>query len=121
MKYRIMTTDGEWMYGEVRVLGNRLVIVLLDERGHERHDPTMELREETLGRHAGMEDYYEGDILRHQGAFSLYRLAFDGVFFWHLRDKDWDYVGEPIEDMIVMGNIHQNPELISNPDQLEAK
>ena len=60
-------------------------------------------------------EVYEGDIIRECFDGSLYRVLFADralcFMFYDLTDKHY-YLNENLGDFEVIGNIHENPELI---------
>ena len=85
----------------------------------------MELMQYTGLKDKNGKDIYEGDVLDDGGVVEYFdNLAWDGggsihsgyyckIWFLHKEDGELDY-GKGFEDVEVIGNIHENPELIKD-------
>ena len=126
--FRGKTQDGEWAYGIPVVLGGRTYILSDFRYGGAYIDK--KVIGETVGQFTGLKDrhgkkIFEGDILRHKYGLTfnkLYTIVFDyGAFCFKtdryitpLGDSEFGIVGSNclIDDCEVIGNIHDNPELL---------
>lgn len=124
IKFRGKRLDnGEWLYGSLVILNGRYFI--FDDANRHEVDPT------TVGEFTGLKDkngkeIYEGDVIRsplsedktrphrifyHTGNAAFMGALVDRKELCYLRlDQDWIYkFGKE-----VIGNIHDNPELLKN-------
>lgn len=122
IKFRGKRLDnGEWLYGSLVILNGRYFI--FDDANRHEVDPA------TVGQYTGLKDkngkeIYEGDVIRsplsedktrphrifyHTGNAAFMGALVDRKELCYLRlDQDWIYkFGKE-----VIGNIHDNPELI---------
>ncbi len=129
-KFRILTTDGEWVYSQVNVLEDRIVCPLLNAKGAQFLKPNIKFRPATMGYYVFTWDechpkksirLYEGDILEavnttpyiKKGRRYLLMASYghgitakpykDGIYSLNLHHES---------DYIPLANIHQNPELL---------
>ena len=120
IKFRGRTISGRWfawnMFGEI--LNEKIVLgkeVFLTIDG-------MVFDEETIGQYTGLKDkngaeIYEGDIIS-AGAEYTYEIKYygdEGAFGMYTNDgnEDWLMADMTITHFAVIGNIHENPELLS--------
>jgi hypothetical protein len=127
IKFRGKRLDnGEWLYGSLVILNGRYFI--FDDANRHEVDPT------TVGEFTGLKDkngkeIYEGDVIRsplsedktrphrifyHTGNAAFMRALIDRKELCYLRlDQDWIYkFGKE-----VIGNIHDNLELLKGGEQ----
>ena len=124
IKFRGKRLDnGEWLYGSLVILNGRYFI--FDDANRHEVDPT------TVGEFTGLKDkngkeIYEGDVIRsplsedktrphrifyHTGNAAFMGALVDRKELCYLRlDQDWIYKFEKE----VIGNIHDNPELLKD-------
>lgn len=127
IKFRGKRLDnGEWLYGSLVILNGRYFI--FDDANRHEVDPT------TVGEFTGLKDkngkeIYEGDVIRsplsedktrphrifyHTGNAAFMRALIDRKELCYLRlDQDWIYKS----GKEVIGNIHDNPELLKGGEQ----
>ena len=116
-------TDNEWVYGFPYVTRKNAVKInwYCSEFGSMRTD---EVDPETIGQYTGLTDkndkkIFEGDIVEcvsdgEQAViswlkyFACFGLSFDG---WCCGFDDYDF---SLNDFKVIGNIHDNPEILKN-------
>lgn len=110
---------GEWLYGDlVRNVEGAFAIVPPFEMNTDNLCDKYEVDEETVGQFTGLYDangkaVYEGDILR-QGDGIITVTWYDGGFcdlVCNVIISNLD-----VEDSQVIGNIHDNPELLNQKD-----
>lgn len=137
IKFRGKRVDtGEWVYGDLvrnclNIASNIINVGIKKENSN-----TVEVDPETVGQFTGLKDskgveIYEGDVLRirGEGYYSNNTISLDDeweyigkvsfkVFSWFVGLIDsgvlfYDLLEEaPIDDMEVIGNIFENPELL---------
>ncbi len=117
-KFRILTTDNQWLYANLIVFENCIRCSLNDENDAQVLDPRIELRAETFGELVlknGNHCVYEGDIVQPRISESWLCII--------KRNKQNLLGARDIEDgtfyiiggsMSVLGNIHDNPELLED-------
>jgi hypothetical protein len=144
-KVRILTTKGQWVYAELTIMENRLAMPFTDAQGGQilfLDASYGTLRPETIGRTPCLYDktkrlLYEGDIVEWQRLSkpAHYLICWSGsALTWELYTPlspysddyimdlgDFGNEGDAIKALKIIGNIHQNPELIGNAEQLEEE
>ena len=135
----IDTPKPRWAYGWYCKIGKKSYIVLddafiqayEDSPGTEHIEGFVEVIPETTGQYTGLKDkngvkIYKGDIIRYMDgkAMEVFHLTKDNYAGWHLRRKPdhnragmtiygfYDHSKYPNAHEEVIGNIHQNPELL---------
>ena len=135
IKFRGKKHTGEWLYGDlVHLTDNKIFIYPLDCEGLFLQN---EVDTNTIGQFIGLYDkngreIYEGDILRMfaninkisdpmlsntEPKYRLTTVVYDDAAFKVTSDGKPDavinyYCGAMVKDMEVIGNIHDNPELL---------
>ena len=120
---------GEWVTGSLvvpeQIKDNEVLIISSHSDGCQS---TYHVDKDTVGQLTGQQDMngkeiYEGDILKNSSTPDLYAVVEwnDAIDAMCIRFKDDEHcgcstVGEMLTvlDMIVVGNIYDNPELIKN-------
>ena len=113
IKFRgIDTCFGNWVYGSLQVCKNGKYIIHFLDGGN------TEIRPETAGQFTGLYDkngtpVYEGDFIKDE-FFGNGEI----VFFWeewrvNYGDADIVSLHNELDDHLVIGNIHDNPELLN--------
>ena len=116
--FRARDINREWLYGEVHNLTSEHPCI------HSLQGSTCGIDKNTVGQFIGLHDkngknIYEGDIV-HLDSWSPYAMQvvfMEGAFC--LADKDGNFLGDihyihhgGIEQCTIIGNIHDNPELL---------
>ena len=118
------TDNGEWIYGDLRHISDGhggYILCIVDNTNGRNNDVTgVEVVPETVGQYTGLTDkngvkIFEGDIVQ---AFDyIYVIMWDSVrAMFYLRDPisrvSADFYNYFASDLIVIGNIYDNPELL---------
>ena len=107
-----------WLYGFY--LQNRGAhFIAPDEFADGKSWDDYEIDPATLGQYTGLHDrngreIYEGDILHDHFCNNRYVVYFDGGSFdvMSTLDKSGNYLSDVLGDIEIIGNIHDNPELM---------
>jgi uncharacterized phage protein (TIGR01671 family) len=107
-----------WLYGFY--LQNRGAhFIVPDEFADGKSWDDYEIDPATLGQYTGLKDrngreIYEGDILHDHFCNNRYVVLFDGGSFdvMSTLDKSGNYLSDVVGDIEIIGNIHDNPELM---------
>ena len=107
-----------WLYGFY--LQNRGAhFIVPDEFADGKSWDDYEIDPATLGQYTGLHDrkdweIYEGDILHDHFCNNRYVVHFDGGSFdvMSTLDKSGNYLSDVVGDIEIIGNIHDNPELM---------
>lgn len=107
IKFRAKSIDGYWVSGDLH-LQCKYPHIHTAERRSVPIDPT------TIGQFTGLTDkngkeIYEGDIIRHKDMVKPYHVIYDGHQF--TPNDGFRSLSYP-KHWEVVGNIHDNPELI---------
>lgn len=116
--------NGEWVYGDLihrKIWTSQLYIIREEDNGFDSYTE-YEVIPETVGQYTGLTDkngkkIFEGDICRHYSNYSgknIYApIVFElGMFYLKYDDKAGMPLGDMCEKIEVIGNIHDNPELL---------
>lgn len=114
--------DGEWVFGYVFSDLGAMKIRQYETDRPECND--YEVDPETVGQYTGLTDkngvrIFEGDIVRAFTRFSeiyVSSVAYHDGTFW-FKNWSWTKFLFKFEKIEVIGNIHDNPELLNNPSQ----
>lgn len=122
--------NGEWVYGDLmhNAHRNKRASILCVPRviGFPGQIYNVPIIKDTICQFTGLhdsdgKDIYEGDILIDEGfGFHLKMVWFDGCFKLyekrdHLPDVIPAYKRLQLGDLKIVGNVHDNPELITEP------
>lgn len=122
IKFRAKRTDtGEWVYGDLKHV-QRICTKEEAEQNGRRTEPVVRIAnydvdEETIGQFTGLYDkngmaVFEGDLLRGYDHVVVVQW-FDGGFCGIKSDIIEPLMYLAVEDGEVIGNIHDNPELLT--------
>ena len=126
IKFRAKRTDtGAWVYGDLQHV-QRINTKEQAEQSGRRSEPAVRIAnydvdEQTIGQYTGLKDkngreIYEGDILCYRDAKFQTHVVFHngGFYFSHFRGTTFTAIGDhEVEKFTVVGNIHDNPELLT--------
>lgn len=122
------TDNGEWIYGDLRHISDGhggYILCIVDNTNGRNNDVTgVEVVPETVGQFTGLTDkngkkIYEGDIVKaFDCIYVIYVVMWDSVrAMFYLRDHIsrvmsdfYNYFGS---NLVVIGNIHDNPSLLN--------
>lgn len=121
------TDNGEWVYGDLihrKIWGHEVTIIRVSDGGFDCYEE-YEVIPETVGQYTGLTDrngtkIFEGDIVQTEDC--CYVVLWDSVrATYYLRNPIarvltdfYHYFGE---DLILIGNIHDNPELLEGAEK----
>ncbi|MFB0637458.1 YopX family protein [Bacillus rugosus] len=132
IKFRGMGINGEWYYGNLSIIKQRIKSMGIDPGSYISNKAGVpfaySVRPETVGQYIGLKDangreIYEGDILSTDLTRPYLIVEFrNGSFMVQCHDSDQDYYdyilpvsrnsSESIKYHEVIGNIYENPDLL---------
>ena len=126
IKFRAKRTDtGEWVFGDLQHV-QRINTKEQAEQSGRRSEPAVRIAnydvdEQTIGQYTGMKDadgkeIYEGDVIFQTNVFGerKYSLEYINGAFCLCRNGDiWLTLVDVRLSIYVKGNIHDNPELLT--------
>jgi uncharacterized phage protein (TIGR01671 family) len=135
IKFRGMAISGEWFYGNLAILSERLGSVEAGSYISNRAGLPFayRVRPETVGQFTGLRDVngkeiFEGDILRLQPWVDTYRyVGFANGEYWLYHTQscfepfEIGVVISSHEEAEVVGNIYENPELLERASSERAR
>lgn len=125
ISYRAKRKDnGEWVYGVPLKEGySQEVEMLWYEYGSLAYTERVQVLPETVGQYVGLTDkngkkIFEGDIVKNEyekGQYQYFKIVYDTrVYCWKVENKYGmlGFLYNVIGYLEVIGNIHDNPELL---------
>ena len=129
--------DGEWVYGYLskwptRGWKNLSTIIVPEDGLHDGMAEQVEVDLNTIGQYVGLTDkngqkVFEGDILAFYSDYHEKEIVdgvvkygefnctcCDGVYGWYIDGGDIRKLGDTNTRLYVVGNIHDNPELLES-------
>ena len=113
----------EWLYGDlIRNVEGAFAIVPPYEISMNNYYRNYVVDKETIGQYTGLKDkygreIYEGDILYYRDAKFQTHIVYHngGFYFSHFGGTTFTAIGDhEINKFAVVGNIHDNPELLTD-------
>ena len=113
IKFRGRVPDKEWLYGDLRHIGNNLIYIV-DKFGH-----GSSVNPNTVGQFTGLHDangreIYEGDVIKLDNEVYIVSWAkYSACWFVDLKNFGPSlFTQYHAGKSIVIGNVHDNPELL---------
>lgn len=126
-------TNGKFVYGNLIYVEGYCCILERKEDLHPMDRPYLDgeigwidgmatpVRPETIEQFTGLHDkngkmIFEGDVLKGHNSLhedrTIYRVVYESNGFYYMDEDDVGWHPEHIENVEVIGNIHDNPELM---------
>lgn len=123
IKFRGKTANGEWVYGSLVYSENVEPAIYFEVgKGSVKTFDFVFIKPETVGQYTGLKDkngkkIFEGDIVHIDNYDEGWDSVVDfkgGAFAIDVEGRDYDYtaIGWTEYEAVVIGNIHDNPELL---------
>lgn len=123
------TDNGEWIYGDLRRIsdwkGGYNPHIVDNTNGRNNSVTGLEIIPETVGQFTGLFDkngakIFEGDILtlENEGIYAAIKYNESKAAFYVEDEDHEDYLGEAWEtNVIIIGNIHDNPNMLRGGEE----
>lgn len=109
--------DGKWVYGDLEnsPIGKFCRIHEYKDNGYYKGE--VDVDPDTVGQFTGLTDkngkeVYEGDIVRYRPNNKVYQVVFKDGIFWGEGNNGCGCAAHFFPACEIIGNIHDNPELI---------
>lgn len=123
--FRGKAACGAWVQGDLihrRIWQSEFEVIRVDDSGFDNYQE-YEVATETVGQYTGFTDkngkkIFEGDIVKNEyrkGQYQYFKIVYDTrVYCWQVENKYGmlGFLYNVIGDLEVIGNIHDNPELL---------
>lgn len=132
--HRTKYKNGDWVYGLITRLYDEQFENLPAEMTNENGVSGIDIDHSTIGQHIGLKDckgakIFEGDIVKFGDIIGVINYGF-GCFCVKTNKPDWKSRNNPAIDIVfneypneveIIGNIHDNPELLRTPQNDEVR
>lgn len=109
--------DGQWVYGDLETRPTLDVAAIHQYNEIGIYDCQDYVDKDTVGQFTGLQDangvdIYEGDIVRYRPNNKTYQVVFKDGIFWGEGENGCGCAAHFFPSCEIVGNIHDNPELL---------
>ncbi|MEH2977882.1 YopX family protein [Bacillus velezensis] len=127
IKFRGMSINGEWYYGNLSIIKQRIKSMGIDPGSYISNKAGVpfaySVRPETVGQYTGLKDkseagqeIWEGDI-RKDALGRIFKVVYDNdlaTFYGEYTNGHYESLGDCGADSEFLGTVYQNPELLES-------